>query len=319
MRSYTTNCSRVSVRGLHAAYGLALSADPKLAIDPETVASDLARHWLAARDLPRALAAATQAGDAAIRRAGFAEAQLHYESALGIWDSVPRAHDWAGTDIVELSRRAAEAANLAGEHRRAAALVKSAIQLVDQRRDPELAGVLWERLGRFQWASGDSQTALEAYERAVALVPGHGPSAARARVLAARAQALMLLEPMTNLVLFVKKRSQWRGGQALERKRDTCSTRSAATSPISGSRRLAVRHLQEALAIAREVNDLDDVCRAYLNLSDILAGPLNQLEPAVAAAIEGAEIAQRMGMGADYGVSLQSQCRCRARRPWPVG
>ena len=68
----------------------------------------------------------------------------------------------------------------------------------------------------------------------------------------------------------------------------------------------AVRHLQEALAIAREVNDLDDVCRAYLNLSDILAGPLNQLEPAVAAAIEGAEIAQRMGMGADYGVSLQS-------------
>ena len=104
---------------LHAAYGLALSADPKLAIDPETVASDLARHWLAARDLPRALAAATQAGDAAIRRAGFAEAQLHYESALGIWDLVPRAHDWAGTDIVELSRRAAEAANLAGEHRRA--------------------------------------------------------------------------------------------------------------------------------------------------------------------------------------------------------
>ena len=38
---------------LHAAYGLALSGDPGLAIDHETVTSDLARHWLAARDLPR--------------------------------------------------------------------------------------------------------------------------------------------------------------------------------------------------------------------------------------------------------------------------
>jgi DNA-binding CsgD family transcriptional regulator/tetratricopeptide (TPR) repeat protein len=291
---------------LHAAYGLALSGDPGLAIDHETVTSDLARHWLAARDLPRALAAATQAGEAASRRAGFAEAQLHYESALEIWDQVPRADDWAGIENVELSRRAAEAANLAGEHRRAAALIKSAIGRVDRRSEPERAGVLWERLGRFLWASGDSQTALEAYEQAVALVPAHVPSAARARVLAARAQGLMLM------------------GQ-YEHSRSVCQeaitmAREAAARPQEGhllntlgcdlaylgQPDQAVRHLREALAIAAEVDDLDDLCRAYLNLSDILAGPLHRLEEALGVAIEGAELAQRMGMGADYGVSLQS-------------
>ena len=62
-----------------------------------------------------------------------------------------------------LLRRAAEMANLAGEHRRAAALIRQAIGQPGARREPTSTGLLWERLGRFLWAAGDSETALQAY------------------------------------------------------------------------------------------------------------------------------------------------------------
>src|SRR5439155_15468762 len=86
-----------------------------------------------------------------------------------------------------------EMANLAGEHRRAAALIRQAIGQPGARREPTSTGLLWERLGRLLWAAGDSETASQAYQRAVTLVPADPPSPARARVLAARGQGLMLL------------------------------------------------------------------------------------------------------------------------------
>ena len=52
--------------------------------------------------------------------------------------------------------------------------------------------MLHERLGRFRWASGDSDAALRADEQATRLVPSTPPSPARARVLAARS-GLMLI------------------------------------------------------------------------------------------------------------------------------
>jgi DNA-binding CsgD family transcriptional regulator len=54
------------------------------------------------------------------------------------------------------------------------------------------------------------------------------------------------------------------------------------------------------------VGDVDDLCRAYLNLSDCLAGPLNRLEEALQLALEGAALSQRHGTASDYGVSIQS-------------
>ena len=85
---------------LHAAYGEVLSADPGLASDPNTVVADLARHWFAAHDLPRALAAAVDAGSAAERRSGFAEAQTHYERALELWEQVGDAEARTGLDWI---------------------------------------------------------------------------------------------------------------------------------------------------------------------------------------------------------------------------
>jgi DNA-binding CsgD family transcriptional regulator/tetratricopeptide (TPR) repeat protein len=291
---------------LHKAYGAVLSARPELAADRDAVAGDLARHWFAAHDLPQALTASVDAGRAAEARSGFAEAQLHYERALELWEQVADAAHRAGLTRVDLARRVAEVANLAGEHARAAALVRQAIDQLDPERDPVPAGLAWERLGRFLWAAGDSETALGAYERAVALVPTDPPSPARARVLAARGQALMLRARLE------ESRVCCEAAISIARRVGARPEEGHALNTLGcdlaylGDAQSAVSHLQVALRIAEEVGDLDDLFRAYLNLSDVLIGPLNRLKEGLALALEGAERSGHMGMAGDYGVSLQS-------------
>ena len=291
---------------LHAAYGEVLGTHPELASDPDTVVGDLARHWLAAHDLPRALGASVDAGRAAERRSGFAEAQTHYERALGLWEQVGDAEARTGLDRIELHRRAAEAANLAGDCGRAAALVRGAIEQLDVEAEPVRAGVLWQRLGRFLWAAGDGEAAFGAYEQAERLVPAEPPSTERARVLAARGQGLMLVdrheEAMASCVEAIAIASRV-GARAEEgHARNTLGfVQTYLGNPGEG-----VANLRESLRIAEEVGDVDDLCRAYLNLSDCLAGPLNRLEEGLQLALEGAALSGRRGTASDYGVSIQS-------------
>ena len=290
---------------LHAAYGEVLSADPGLASDSNTVVGDLARHWFAAHDLPRALAASVDAGSAAERRSGFAEAQRHYERALELWEQVYDAEARSGLDWIELHRRAAEAANLAGDSGRAAALVRGAIAELDAEADPVRTGILWQRLGRFLWAAGDGEAAFRAYEHAERLVPAEPPSTARARVLAARGQGLMLVdrheESMASCVeaIAIARRVGARGEEG--HARNTLGfVQTYLGNPSEG-----VANLRESLRIAEEVGDVDDLCRAYLNLSECLEGPVNRLEEALQLALEGAALSQRRGTASDYGVSIQ--------------
>ena len=164
---------------------------------------------------------------------------------------------------------------------------------------------MWERLGRYLWAAGDCENAMEAYGEALRRVPADPPSAARARVLAARGQSLMLLarfeearaccERAITIARAVGARAE--EGHAL----NTLGCSLAYLGEPSG----AVTHLRAALEIAREVHDLDDLGRAYQNLSEILGGPLNRLEEALAVALEGRKVAQSVGLARDYGVSLE--------------
>ena len=73
-----------------------------------------------------------------------------------------------------------------------------------------------------------------------------------------------------------------------------------------GNPKEGVANLRESLRIAEEVGDVDDLCRAYLNLSECLAGPVNRLEEGLQLALEGAALSQRRGTASDYGVSIQS-------------
>jgi DNA-binding CsgD family transcriptional regulator len=291
---------------LHAAYGRALAADASLAEGVAEAAAELAHHWFAAHDLERALEASVEAAELATRRWGFGEARVHCERALELWDQVDPESRPLGGDRVSLLRRAAEAANLEGDHRRAAELVRAALALVDEDSDRERAGVLYTRLGRFLWAAGDGRDALEAYERALELVPSDPPSHARGRVLAARGQALMLTARYADSADCCREAiaiAQRTGARAVEG--HAMNTLGVDLAHL-GAADDAVASLREARAIAEEVGDLDDLARAHLNLADTLVGILGRPAEAVEEARLGVGRCRALGLARDYGVSLQA-------------
>ena len=94
-------------------------------------AAELAHHLKAAHRLDEAFAASVAAGRAAAQIAAFPEAQRHFEYALDVWDRVESAEDRAGMDRIDLTRRAAEVANLSADRERSIALARDAAARVD--------------------------------------------------------------------------------------------------------------------------------------------------------------------------------------------
>lgn len=287
---------------LHLAYGRALSDRPELGGGPAAAAAVLAYHWHAGHDLPRALSSAVRAATVAEAGFGFAEALRHFERALDLWPSVPDAAERTGLQLAEVQRRAAEVANLAGQHVRAANLIRSALAAPDL--PVSIAGLLHARLGRFLWAAGDSKAALDAYDDAVRLVPHMPEGAARARVLAARGQALMLIaryEEARSCCAEAVAMAQRVGARAAEgHARNTLGVALACL----GDPEAGIAELVAAREIAEVVGDLDDLARAYLNLSELLVGPLNRLEEGLVLALDAIDVVGRLGLAQDYGVSL---------------
>ena len=176
---------------LHAAFAVAIEAEPTIEADAARVA-ELAYHWHEAQDLPRALVAAVRAGAAFDRVSAPDEARRQYERSLDLWDRVPDAALIVGLERIELLERAAAAASNS-DPGRAAALIRSAIPLADAAADPVRVGELWERLATYLWASGDGWAGVDASRTAVALITVRAPSAPRARVLATFGRMLMVV------------------------------------------------------------------------------------------------------------------------------
>ena len=168
--------------GLHAAFARAL-ADQTQPEGDASRAAELAYHWQAAHDLPRAFDAWMAAGLAAESIYAFAEAEAHYGRALELWDQVPDAVGRARVDRIELLMRAAADAE-GTAITRSIAYIRSAIALADSEAEPARAGLLYERLGEYASHTLNDAAALLAYREAVRLVPAEPPSAARAVVLA---------------------------------------------------------------------------------------------------------------------------------------
>jgi DNA-binding NarL/FixJ family response regulator/tetratricopeptide (TPR) repeat protein len=280
---------------VHAAYGAAGGAP-----------AELARHWHAAGEDEPALAASVAAAAEAERRHGYAEASAHYARALEVWPRVDGPATAAGVSRMALLRRAAEATNLAGESTRAATLIRSALEEIDPGLVPDVAGELHERLGRYLWAAGASEDATVAYEEAVRLVPATPPSRARARVLGAWGQALMLLARYDESRLHCEEAIAIARSVGARREEGHALNTLGVDLACLGDPDGAVSHLKEARAIAEEVRDLDDLARAYLNLAEILAAPLDRLEEAVDLARDGVALCEEVGLDCDYGVSLRA-------------
>ena len=278
---------------LHLALAEALSADPSLA--GTAAAAELAHHWRAAYRMPEALAAYVRAGLEAEQVSAFAEAGQHFERALEIWDLVADADERSELGLAAVVAHAAQNALVSGEPHRAVTLGRRALELADGTGDVVSQALAHERLGGYLWAAGDSDAALAAHRDAVRVLPAQPPTPELARVLAAEASILMLRAP--------------------DEETRACSERAVATARAVGERAVegralntfgaaltmtgdwvgGERALRDAMRIAEELSAEYDTTRAYVNLG-VCLDKQGRLEEAAELALEGARVAERVGV-----------------------
>ncbi|GIH02253.1 LuxR family transcriptional regulator [Rhizocola hellebori] len=285
---------------LHAGLATAITAHRDWTYGTEaTVAAELAYHWDAALDAERALPAAVRAGLAAEQVYAFANAACHFERAAALWDRVADAAALAGLDRAGVLAHAAEAVHHTNVPARAVALQRAAVAALDGEAEPVRAALLQERLGRFLWLAGDPG-ALAAYADAVGMLADAPPSAERARILAAHAQALMLVSQAQQAREVAEQACAMARavGAGLEEGRAE-ATLGAALHAL-GDPWAGVAHLHRARAVALQQADIDGIGWSWINQVYAVA-TTGQLTDALALALEGSEVMQRLGTANTYG------------------
>jgi len=284
---------------LHSAFARTLEACPGAVTSH---AAELAYHWQAANDLPRALEWNVAAGVEAEAAYAFAEAVAHYERAVELWDRVPDAEARAGRDRLDVLATLAGVARF-HEPGRAVAHIQAAIRLVDEARDPVRLGLLHERLGRYAWIAGQGELSNQAYETAVRLIPADPPSAARARAVAGLAQILTLGARFAAALTRAEEAiAVARAVGARDVEGHALNTRGMDRA-IEGDVDGGLDDVRTALEIANEVGIVDDIGRAHANMAWLLdiAG---RLEDAVQAADAGVAVSERLGLIRFFGSHL---------------
>jgi DNA-binding CsgD family transcriptional regulator/tetratricopeptide (TPR) repeat protein len=288
---------------LHAAYARLLAADPGGA------AAELAHHCLASHDLVGALAASVRAAEEAEAVLAPAESLRHLSNALRLWERVPEPAAAAGMDRVELTLRAAAAASAAGDLQRAASLARDA----GATADPARAASAYERLGLYLYIAGRAEEALAARAQAVELVPAQPPTRLRARVTAAVAMALVdARRPAEARRWCDEALAAARGAGSADDEADVLITLGMIEQyddPAKACSLFAAARAQAAGAGNPEIE-----LRALYDLAEV-SNQLGDLATACAASDEGAELAERTGLGWS-GVALfvrRTQFRARYR------
>jgi DNA-binding CsgD family transcriptional regulator len=287
-------------RRLHAACARALEERPELGESPASTAASVARHWDAASEPARALAASLRAAEAAVSVHAPAEALVLYQRALALWDQVPDPV-LRRLDVLE---RAAETAVHAGEAEVALALLDEALALADPESEPVRTGILHSQRAWYSWPAGAAgSSTYEHHASALALIPAEPPSKARARAVTDVAYTNMLDGHMS------AAREQALEAVAVARRAGAREIEGLALNVLGAARGMlgepedAVACLRDAVAIARETGGAEALGRAFVNLSSTL-DVAGRLEQAVEAALEGAATTRRLGLARHWSAFL---------------
>jgi DNA-binding CsgD family transcriptional regulator/tetratricopeptide (TPR) repeat protein len=270
-----------------------------LAVSAQDRPAVAVRHWLAAGRPDEARPAAIAAAEASEAIDAPDQALAFLETSLEL--TVPGGDGHDDASLPDLLARAARAAFAAGRPDRAVAFAEAAAAGLDEARDRLDLAMLLARLGRYRWTAGDRDGAVETLRRAVRLVP-QDAGRERARVLAALAQIRMLdgqFEEAKTLAAEALDVAGAVGETALGEAAHALTTLGVSEGwgedPEAG-----IRHLEEARETASRAGRLDEVFRAYANLSTVL-DLQGDREAAVEVAMEGIAAAREVGQEAVYG------------------
>ncbi len=285
---------------LHARYAEAVEAEPHL-VTVGRAPAEIAHHWHAAHDHPRALVAARRAADDAGRRYAYGEQARLLDRVLELWELVPDAEERLGSRHLDLLEEAALVAIDAGEIMRALSLTRNALTDLDAEAEPLRAARLLVRRGKLLQNAGKSDGAAESRE-AYRLLQSAPPGVERVSLLADVAYALLAVdEEEAGRVV----------REALEAADAVGDVPTQVAATITAGRVCAGRMpaeeslpmLYDAADRARATDDWPNLARAMVNVSDTLF-ELGRYAESAEAAAEGVPHADRVGVSRTTGVFL---------------
>lgn len=292
-------------RTLHRAFAQALELNGG-APGASPHSGRLARHWQEAGEHRRALAHALAAATDAERSYASSEALQHYNHALLMWERVEKPEEAAGTTKVALLERAAEAAQRTMHPEQAVGFYEDAIGLVDPVTDPGRAATLRSSLAYVMGGHLlDDEAAEPLLREAQALVEDLPPTIEKARVLGNLADDLNIAGQMEEGFAMAEK------AVAIAREVGDVAQECRALNTLGLAYDLkdpdtALGYLTDALKLARELGDGQLLGRISANFSDALYRA-NRAEDAVIFAL--AAIDELAEMGDE---SFEGFLRCNA-------
>jgi DNA-binding CsgD family transcriptional regulator len=285
---------------LHGRYAQAVEAEPNL-VAMGRAPAEIAHHWHAAHDHPRALVAAKRAADAAGRRYAYAEQSRLLDRVLELWEQVPEAATLLGTTHVDLLEETALSAIDSGDHMRALSLTRAALADLDAGAEPVRAARLLVRRAKLLYNMGKSNGVPEARGAYRLLRPAPN-SSERVMLMADVAYQLAGIDSAeAGRIAEEAKAAAVELGDVATEVAATITFGLVCAGQIPAEEGLV--SMQEAAARARATGDLPNLARALVSISDSLF-ELGRYEESAAAAAEGVPHADRVGVSRTTGVFL---------------
>jgi DNA-binding CsgD family transcriptional regulator/tetratricopeptide (TPR) repeat protein len=270
----------------HRRFAEVLEADPSLGPDG-SVAIAVARHWLGARDVERAMITAWRAAAAAGASFAYAEQLMMADQVLQLWDQVPDPAERTGTDHVGVLMLAADAARWAGQPERGLALVETALTGANQ--GEQRAALLRRRAGFRQDLLLPGQIA----DLQAALDLAGGPGQAHAEILAQLCWALMREDRCDQAERLAGELRDLATGLGDAEHETEAAMALAALAARRGEDTVATLWRARDAAVSAGSGRLE--AWSYLTITNVLEG-LGRHELAIQAGREGLARARRLGL-----------------------
>ncbi|MFR9778230.1 helix-turn-helix transcriptional regulator [Micromonospora sp. MS34] len=285
---------------LHARYAAAIEAQPHL-VAAGRAPAEIAHHWYAAHDHPRALLAARVAAGAAADRYAYAEQSRLLERVLELWELVPDAAERLGMDHPRVLEETLAAATTAGDYNRALTLTRAALAEVDTDAEPLRAARLLDQRGRLLALLGKSDGTTEIRE-AYRLAVGVPDGPERVRLLADIAAHLAKVDPEQAAAVAAEAMA---AAEAVGMDVALLPTRIALLCRTDKAPDLGLAELRRAETLARATGNAPALVSALVHLSDVLY-QLGRYAESEEAAAAGVSEARRFGISRSTGAYLLS-------------
>jgi DNA-binding CsgD family transcriptional regulator len=247
---------------------------------------DLAHHWHAAGDHPRASEAYERAGDAALYRNAHRDAEVAYRGAV-------ESRDPADGTYPPLCEKFSRALSANGHVDDACAFAERALDAYETAGETEKAASLAIRLARRIYESGRAAEAGATAQRALRLCAQRGPIAYDAYVTLAHFEALQGRNDAATAYLVSAEAAP---GEHPGMQRRNSSMVQAVVAATSGRLTEAFEHYETAVAIARELDDAEQLAWTLNNYAS-RAMATGWMDRALAAHREAAECLRREEFG----------------------